>query len=349
MNINSLDQVFEKCNNKPVAFMIKGSPDPDAIASSLALLSYYQSVGGEGTIYHEDYVSHTANKAMLNVLDIRIKERQKGDPLEEDFYVVCDHTDPEFEGVDLSKCILHVDHHKGDIDPPENCKTIIEHDVGACSSLITLALGNEFFSNISNASQLATALCYGIKTDTDNLDAAREKDYDAMKILANYSSKDNLQKITKSRISTQTAEVFKTALTNEKMEQNWIHTGVGFLQETYRDSIAQVADELMRRQGVDSVLVYGIIEKAEGPVVEGSIRSIDAGFDIEGFVKNFSESSGGRKYKGGFTIPLGFWGKCNDREKMEEYVNLCMEDTLRSVLGTASTGSKKKKIKASNG
>ena len=350
MATKNLRTIFEALNNRPVAFIIKGSPDPDSIASSLALLSYYQTLGGDGQIYHEDYISHSANKTMINILDIKVQETEFS-TLSPELYILTDHSNPSIDGVDLCKCALHVDHHKEPHDlGSEKDKTkaqinqIIEYDAGACSSIVTRLLNevDYFNSGSSSITQVATALAYGIRTDTDNLEGARPKDYDALKILSQYLNKENLQKITRSRISTQTADVLKKALTAEKTEQNWLYACVGFLQETYRDSIASVADELIRRSGTDCVLVYAIIEKAGELVVEGSIRSTDPGFDMDGFARNFSTTAGGRKYKGGFNIPLGLWCSWANQEQIEEVVKTGIENRLKSVLGP---NTKAKKIK----
>jgi len=335
----SLKEVFDSLSKVPVAFAIKGSPDPDSIASSLALLAYYESIGGEGTIYHEDYISHSSNKAMINILDIKLQEKRLSD-IEEQFYVVCDYSNTSIEKTN-SRCVLHIDHHKEMTSNEaqgttlDGCLHIIEYDAGASSSIVTRLLDDlDFWDNGSNLSQIATALMYGIRTDTDNLDAARPKDYEAMKLLSQYCNYDNLKKISRSRISTQTADVLKKALQSEKSEQNWLYAGVGFLQETYRDSIASVADEMIRRAGVDHVLVYAIIEKAGEAVVEGSVRSVDPGYDIDSFVRNFSNNSGARKYKGGFQIPLGFWSSCPNQEVLEDFVRNTVESKLKTILGT---------------
>ena len=341
--MSKLKEIFGPLAAKatPVAFVIKGSPDPDAIASSLALLSFYQSIGGEGTIYHEDHISHSSNKMMINVLDINLAEL-KLEKVQEEFYVICDHADPNI-GLDMAKCILHVDHHKdsaGDWDHAQ--EEIIELDSGSCSSIIVRLLCEEdFFANTPSAQQIATALAYGIKTDTDNLDSAREKDWDAMKTLSQYCNQDNLKKITSSRIPPQTIKVLKAALAAEKQESNWLYASAGFLQDTYRDSIALVADEMIRRQGVDHVLVYAIIEKEEGTSIQGSVRSIDAGFDMEGFVKSFSDNAGGRKYKGGFEIPLGFLATCENRELLEEITTTTVEGRINTILSTTKKKEKK--------
>jgi nanoRNase/pAp phosphatase (c-di-AMP/oligoRNAs hydrolase) len=333
--VKKLNEIFEPLSQQPVAFIIKGSPDPDALACSFALLKYYKTLGGEGVIYHADAVSNSLNKAMINILDIKITESNLSN-IQEQYYILCDHCNPIIDKVDPKKCLLHIDHHHNESDiekMPSTCTQIIEYEAGACSSIVTKLLDEVKFFETNEITNVATALSYGIKTDTDNLDSARVKDFEAMKILSQHCNRSDLQRITKTRISTQTADVLTKALSSKKKEQNWLYAGVGYLQETYRDSIALVADEMMRIAGIDSVLVYAIIEKGDTAVVEGSIRSVDAGFDIDHFVKNFSQNAGGRKFKGGFQIPLGFWANCANRNMLEDFVRTTIECKFKSILG----------------
>lgn len=339
-----IKELFSKIDQKPVAFIIKGSPDPDSIAGSLALLCYYQTLGGSGKLYYDSYVSHSNNKAMINILGIQMEKVSSFQDINNryDYYVVIDHATFQVEGLDPAKCILHIDHHK-EKDKDESlqtkCAHIIEGDVGASSTIVTRLLNEvDFFqSGHTDVERVTTALMYGIRSDTDNLDGAGPKDWDAMRILAQFASKSDIKKITKSRITAQTAEILKKALANEQEEQGWLYAGVGFLQDSYRDSIATVADELMRRSGIEHVFVYAIIEKSAGNmVVEGSVRSVDPGMDLDAFVKTFSDNAGGRKYKGGFQVPLGFWGTCPNREILSSFVLETIESKFLSILNTST-------------
>ena len=344
--MGKLQEVFEPIVDKPVAFIVKGSPDPDAIAGSLALLSFYESLTGSGKIYYNSYISHSNNKARVNVLGINMEKIDSFAELDGKYehYIVVDHSDPKVEGLDISKCILHVDHHKeAESDKKNKGKEkdltytkIVELDAGSCSSILTKLLQDEGFFESGNpdVQKVASALTYGVRSDTDNLDSAGPKDWEAMKLLSQYASKVDVKKMTAAKITAQTADLLKRALSSEKEEQGWLYTGVGFLQETYRDSIATVADELQRRSGIDHVLVYAIIEKDDGLVVEGSVRSSDAGMDLDAFVRSFSENAGGRKHKAGFAIPLEFWGTCPDKDQLANLVATTIENKFKSILST---------------
>lgn len=340
--MGKLQKVFEPIVDDPVAFIIKGSPDPDAIAGSLALLSYYESLGGSGKIYYNSYISHSNNKAMVNVLGLSMEKVEDFSSLNDKYkhYVIVDHSNPSVEGISEEKCLLHVDHHKEDERKKKKqveFTQIIELDAGSCSSIIVHLLNEEgYFSKAnSDLEKVTTALAYGVRTDTDNLDSASAKDYKALEVIAKYYNKPDLKKISKARITSQTTHVLRKAYEVMKDESNWCYAGVGFLQETYRDSIATVADELMRHIGIDHVLVYAIIEREDGPpVVEGSVRSEDAGMDLDAFVKSFSDNAGGRKHKAGFRIPLGFWGTCTDKELLSRFVTESVEGKFKSILST---------------
>ena len=337
-----LSEILKPLLPNPIALIIKGSPDPDVIASSLAVLSYYEAIGGAGKIFYSSYISHSSNKAMVNILGIGMEKVDNFTNVNETFkhYIVLDHSDPCVQGLDLAKLRLHIDHHKEHEDKSLedfNYVEMIELDAGASSTIVTRLLEKEdyFKSGGTDIERVATALAYGIRSDTDNLDSGNPKDWEAMRILAQYASKGDVRKMTKSRITAQTAHVLKKAYEVEKEEQGWLYAGIGFLQETYRDSIAIVADELMRRQGIEHVLVYAIIEKESGSlVIEGSVRSLDAGTDLAGFVKAFSENSGGRKHKAGFQIPVGFLSECPNKEALDNLVRQTIEAKFQSILST---------------
>lgn len=341
-----LKDLLEKNKGVRIGVIIKGSPDPDSIASGWAIGNFAEFLGCEYKMYHEEPVSHTSNKTMINVLGIQM-ERIDFKDLDSmvDKYLVVDFNDPVMHGIAYEKCILHIDHHKEPKDKEKKSngkkpfEQIIELDVGSCSTIITKLLNAEGFFESEHASVagIATALAYGVKSDTDNLDNGFTKDWDAMKVLSAYYNKDALKRITSQRITPQTAEVLKKALSTEKVEQNWLYAGVGFLQESYRDSLASVADELMRRSGIDCVLLYAIIEKGNEYMVDASVRTSDSGLDLDDFTKKFSQLSGGRKYKGGFQIPLHFWSSCPDKRLLEEFVSSTIEGKFMQIVKTSST------------
>ena len=75
--------------------------------------------------------------------------------------------------------------------------------------------------------------------------------------------------------------------------------------------------------------------------MEGSVRSVDPGMDLHAFVKSFSDNAGGRKHKGGFQVPLGFWGTCPDKEMLFSFVQETIESKFLSILSTTTAKASK--------
>jgi nanoRNase/pAp phosphatase (c-di-AMP/oligoRNAs hydrolase) len=79
------------------------------------------------------------------------------------------------------------------------------------------------------------------------------------------------------------------------------------------------ADFLLRREDIDTVLVFGIVEDR----VDGSLRTRRASVDPALFMQNvFGADSEGRPYgggradMGGFRIPLGLLAESGDEERL---------------------------------
>ena len=107
-------------------------------------------------------------------------------------------------------------------------------------------------------------------------------------------------------------DVIARALTALGVRRNFAMAGVGFVTEAERDTIAQAADFLVRREDIDTCVVYGVVGDK---YIEGSLRthspSVDPAVWLEqafGADEKGRPYGGGRRDKGGFRIPIGFLG-----------------------------------------
>jgi len=112
---------------------------------------------------------------------------------------------------------------------------------------------------------------------------------------------------------------------------------VGFVPDTERDTIAQAADFLVRREDIDTVVVYGVVGDR---FIEGSLRthspSVDPAVWLEqafGHDDKGRAYGGGRRDKGGFRIPIGFLGRATDRGQLWQLVEHAMKNALLKQLG----------------
>ena len=132
-------------------------------------------------------------------------------------------------------------------------------------------------------------------------------------------------------------DVIARALSTLVVRRNFATAGVGFVPEGDRDTIAQAADFLVRREDIDTVVVYGVVGEK---TIEGSLRthspSVDPAVWLEqafGHDERGKAYGGGRRDKGGFRIPIGFLGRATDRAQLWALVEHAARQALLKQLG----------------
>ena len=132
-------------------------------------------------------------------------------------------------------------------------------------------------------------------------------------------------------------DVIARALSALVVRRNFAVSGVGFVSESDRDTIAQAADFLVRREDIDTCIVYGVVGER---FIEGSLRThspsvdpaawIEAAFGVDEKGKSFG---GGRRDKGGFRIPIGFLGRATDRAQLWQLVEHSAKAAMLRMIG----------------
>lgn len=333
---------LEKARGSRLLIVIKGHPDPDSIASAIAQRHMAKAYEIDCTIVFFDQISHPENRALVKSLDADLRQyREDMDIGGFDYMSFVDTQTPHLP-VRVAKpppILTFVDHHKivggfeaGFVD--------IREDAGATSSIyaeylehshLGLRLGN------SEDARLATALMHGIRADTDNLLLARPIDFRAGAYLRQFIDNDLLRLISKQSITARTMEIIQRGLNNKSIRGTFLLAGVGFVREEDRDGIAQTSDFLLRHEGVETALVFGIVN---GDVVDGSLRTNSPTIDPDGWLKAvFGADSAGRHYgggrrnKGGFRIPLGLFARCRDRDALWAIGKKTIEDLVFEKIG----------------
>jgi nanoRNase/pAp phosphatase (c-di-AMP/oligoRNAs hydrolase) len=132
-------------------------------------------------------------------------------------------------------------------------------------------------------------------------------------------------------------EVMQRGLNDKVIKGTFLLAGVGFVREEDRDGIAQTADFLLRHEGVETAVVFGIVN---GDAIDGSLRTNSATIDPDGFLKTLFGADpsgrhygGGRRNKGGFRIPLGLFNRCRDREALWGIVKKTIDDLIFEKIG----------------
>jgi len=193
---------------------------------------------------------------------------------------------------------------------------------------------------------------HGIRSDTDNFLFAREPDFEAAGYISQFCDRDLLREISVQNLTSGTMEVLRRALDSKDIIDNYMVAGVGLVRPQDRDGIPQAADYLIRREGVDTVIVFGIVGEQ---VIDGSLRTLSKTLDPDKWLKDLLGSDtegrfygGGRHDKGGFQVPVGMFAFCDDRDLLWEVAEKTIKGLMRKRIGgphdeKKGTGRKEKK------
>ncbi len=328
-----LESAFKEFSGHKMLITINGPPDPDSIASALTHKYIAQNFGVDVQIMFFDPISHAENRALVRQLEIELLlYKPEIDLSEYSCFALVDtqsQDNPALEKLPTdTPCFSVVDHHKK-TGLTKAIFTDIRENAGATSSIYAeyLKYGSYTLSQSSlEDSSLATALHHGIRSDTDNFFLAREIDWKAGTYLSRFVDRDVLRTISESSVTASTMDILQKALANNNIRDNYLFAGVNYVRDSDRDGIAQAADYLVRREGIETVIVFGIVDDK---LIHGSLRTRSTTMDPDAFLKSVLGADkatgkyygGGRLDKGGFQIPLDIFTGCPDRELLWQTVS----------------------------
>ncbi|MCL7411393.1 MAG: DHH family phosphoesterase [Methanosarcinaceae archaeon] len=324
-----LSQWMKGINNKKLAIVVHDNPDPDAISSAFALKEVAKSLGVESTILYHGEISHQENKAFVNLLGIEL-ERMEG------------HDISKFDKIALVDCAVPgsnnniptglpigiiIDHHPlGEMEI--NAEYVdVRPNVGATATILTKYLQE---LNVDITTNLATALLYGIRTDTQdfkrNTDPA---DLSAASFLYPLSDHEILEQLERPSMSIETLDVLGDAIVNRQVIGSYLLTNVGTIRD--RDTLPQAADYLLNLEGISTSIVFGVSE--DKIFISG--RSHDIRINLGDVMKRAfgDEIGGGHATFAAAQIPLGVFSASKDRQTLLKLVNEAVMKKFLGVVG----------------
>ncbi|MEE2644861.1 MAG: DHH family phosphoesterase [Myxococcota bacterium] len=323
---------LEEARGSQALIIIKGHPDPDSIASALAQQHFCRAFEIKTSMVYFDEISHPENRALIKALDCGIQRYTPESPIDlSTFQYLCFVDTPDTSlpdsvvaaDAERPPTLSLIDHHK-ELANLDAAFVDIRESSGSTSSIYSEYL--EFAPpelslnrNDSSHALLATALMHGIRTDTDNLLLASSIDFYAAAFLRSFIDRDLLRVISQQSVSARTMEIIQRGLNNKVIKGTFLLAGVEFVREEDRDGIPQTADFLIRHEGVETAVVFGIVNNT----VNGSLRTSSATIDPDRWIKETFGCDpqgvyygGGRRSKGAFQIPLGLWANSPDRRAL---------------------------------
>ncbi len=313
-----------------VAIILHTNPDPDAIASGLAFKRYIKTLGIDADILHNGQIGHQQNRALVNLLGIELINADKI-KVEFEQYGACALIDV----ATAANCALPkeiepvavIDHHPV-VAAGVKGKYQDISSIGATATLMTNYLK---YAGIELDKPIATALAFGILTDTLNFTrGASELDFDAYEYLLKHADAELLNKLQTPALSPETLSVLARAIRGSKVKGGYLISNVGDVKD--RDAIPQAADYLLRREGVMAALVYGVC----GNVVQVSGRTSDIRLHMGKLLHDaFGRmgSAGGHASLGGATIPLRVFGRAKDKRALKAAIDRAIGRKFWIALG----------------
>jgi len=347
-----LSAALQKHRGERLLVLLTGYPDPDNIASGLALQLLAGLYEVETTLLSFFEVSHQENRALVKRLEIDLQLYD--DHFDLDPYTLYAFVDtqkaeaPIQEHLKGKKLLAFVDHHKKLGEVPAEFVDIRE-DAGSTCGIFTDYLRQAFPDGLDVNEplhvRLATALMHGIRSDTRVFLEASRLDFEASAFLWACVDQPMLKRISAQSLTPAVMDMIQAALEHKKVYDNFLFSDVGFVRKEHRDGIPQAADFLLSREGIDTVLVFGIVD---GRTVDGSLRTRSDTINPDTFLKKTfgideergSHYGGGNiRDKGGFQIPIGFLAQHKERDQLYRLAWEVIHEKVLEAIGRVESGS----------
>lgn len=335
-----LEAILSAATDKPHVILLNGHPDPDAIGSAMAHKRICERLGVSATIAHVLPLSRSENRAIVKLLNVSMARVSSASDLQDYGYLSLVDASAAEATVELPEhlqLLTIVDHHR----PPAAPKAPfvdIRHDVGATATIYADYMDQGFLplgSDSADDSAVATAMFFGIQTDTDDFGLATPADFRAAAYLRPFCASETLGRIGRRSVTAEAMEAVGVALRDLEVIRDFALAGVGRVSAVNRDAIPTAADFILRREDIDTVLVYGIVEDR----IDGSLRTTQASVDPATFMQNaFGDDGQGRPYgggradMGGFQVPLGLLSECGDEESLWKLVKELVHKRVARVV-----------------
>jgi len=239
-----------------VLILPHNDPDPDAIASALALKHLLeQKFQIKAQIAYRGIIGRAENKALVRYLGNPLTQLTSDRPKTGMPIALID-TQPNAGNNPLPPgmpAAIVIDHHPSHAGPPEAGYLDIRTHVGATATILTEYLRA---AQVSIPTPLATALFYGIQTDTMGLVRdVSPADKEAYFFLLTMANVEALAQIEMAQVP---AEYFRSLAAALQSTRIYDDLAVAYLGElNYPDLGAEMADLFQRLRGVSWVICMG--------------------------------------------------------------------------------------------
>jgi nanoRNase/pAp phosphatase (c-di-AMP/oligoRNAs hydrolase) len=317
-----------------VLILTHNDPDPDAIASAVALrhlLLYQQST--QVKIAYRGIIGRAENRALVRYLSNPLQQYTRAD-LTPPVVIALVDTQPGAGNTPLRQAVdvsVIIDHHP--LRPESSAATFTEvrPDVGATSTILTEYLQA---AGIDLPTTIATALFYGIKSDTMGLGRSNSRvDAEAYAYLVPRIDSQALFEIERAQVPADYFKSLADTLQATRVYRDVLVAYIGWMK--YPDLAAEIADWLLRLKGIQWVVCLGAHREHLNIAIRSRHRSGGAGRLAQSIISNFGTAGGHGSMAGG-QIRLDGRDPAILAHQLSQavlaYFNISPEETSRSLL-----------------
>ncbi|MFT4515005.1 MAG: nanoRNase/pAp phosphatase (c-di-AMP/oligoRNAs hydrolase) [Planctomycetota bacterium] len=266
------------------------NPDPDSLGGAIGLMEFARlACGIETKLAITGKILRAENQAMVRELGIEMDRLDTIKLSDFDCVALVD-TQPGFGHTFVpagTAVDIVIDHHEGDsslLDPNQTAFVDVRPDIGATSTIVGSYL---MHAGVEPSAQAATALHYGIRTDTADLSRnVSELDVQVVDFLAKHLDRQALAAITNPDLPVAYFRTLKDALSKVRIYDGLVLCSLG--TTTSAEMVAEVADMLLRMEGTKAVFCGGLV----GQSYYISVRT-ETGGDAWGLIKAGIETEEG--------------------------------------------------------
>lgn len=292
-------------SRKRLLVLTHKNPDPDSLGGALGLQEFARLAAGiDSRLAITGKILRAENQAMVRELGIQLDRLDQTRLADFDCFALVD-TQPGFGHTQVPAGVhvdIVIDHHEcadAKCGPDDVPYFDVRPDIGATSSIVANLLLD---AGVVPSVQAATALAYGIRTDTADLSRnVSPLDLRAFEFLSPRIDRQKLAAITNPRLPVAYFQALKDALTKVRLYDGLTLCSLG--RSASAEMVAEVADLLLRMEGVRAVFCGGLVGTSYYVSVRTEIGA-DAWALIRAGMEGESGSCGGHGSVAGGSINL---------------------------------------------
>ena len=294
-----IERLAELCRNKTVYIQTHNFPDPDAVASAFALQKLLKIYGVDSKLCYAGRIDKLGTSKLLQMFQIEMFSYDVlQDHMCETDYIICVDSQKNVGNITdfIGQEVAAIDHHPVFVEPDYQYEDL--RITGACASIVT-----DYFveAGLTPDSDTATALLYGIKTDTMHFSrGVTQLDISMFAFLYPFVDSTKMTNLERNNMEFKDLRAYGAAIERIKVYDN---VGFSFIPFSCPDAlIATIAEFILELEEVQIAVIFSRREDGIKFSVRSEVSSVHAGELIRTVLKGFG-SGGGHLGMAGGLIP----------------------------------------------